>query len=110
MLVYVCRLGNSLRIAGVPHLFFFSSRRRHTRLVSDWSSDVCSSDLQRPARLVSATYWGEDQSMYVRPLTGSSWTLVTFRAKRLTRVLNVEATLLTLMMLQIGRASCRERV
>src|SRR5438093_4226257 len=25
--------------------FFFSSRRRHTRLVSDWSSDVCSSDL-----------------------------------------------------------------
>src|SRR5262249_4582430 len=24
--------------------FFFSSRRRHTRLVSDWSSDVCSSD------------------------------------------------------------------
>src|SRR5437016_1120884 len=27
--------------------FFFSSRRRHTRLVSDWSSDVCSSDLAR---------------------------------------------------------------
>src|SRR5438046_7328995 len=27
--------------------FFFSSRRRHTRLVSDWSSDVCSSDLMR---------------------------------------------------------------
>src|SRR5262249_58693061 len=26
---------------------FFSSRRRHTRLVSDWSSDVCSSDLFR---------------------------------------------------------------
>src|SRR5262249_60043245 len=25
--------------------FFFSRRRRHTRLVSDWSSDVCSSDL-----------------------------------------------------------------
>src|SRR5262249_57035899 len=24
----------------------FSSRRRHTRLVSDWSSDVCSSDLK----------------------------------------------------------------
>src|SRR5262249_60130682 len=28
-------------------VFFFSSRRRHTRLVSDWSSDVCSSDLLR---------------------------------------------------------------
>src|SRR5438477_4093550 len=26
--------------------FFFSSRRRHTRLTFDWSSDVCSSDLQ----------------------------------------------------------------
>src|SRR5256885_4785458 len=26
--------------------FFFSSRRRHTRLQGDWSSDVCSSDLQ----------------------------------------------------------------
>src|SRR5256885_418263 len=27
-------------------LFFFSSRRRHTRLQGDWSSDVCSSDLE----------------------------------------------------------------
>src|SRR2546426_8446429 len=26
--------------------FFFSSRRRHTRLQGDWSSDVCSSDLE----------------------------------------------------------------
>src|SRR5205807_8433586 len=30
-------------------LFFFSSRRRHTRLQGDWSSDVCSSDLIPPA-------------------------------------------------------------
>src|SRR5690242_21504296 len=28
-------------------IFFFSSRRRHTRLTCDWSSDVCSSDLDR---------------------------------------------------------------
>src|ERR1035438_10836498 len=28
--------------------FFFSSRRRHTRCLSDWSSDVCSSDLNYP--------------------------------------------------------------
>src|SRR5262245_13507487 len=28
----------------VPGRFFFSSRRRHTRCLSDWSSDVCSSD------------------------------------------------------------------
>src|SRR5690349_21953228 len=27
--------------------FFFSSRRRHTRSLRDWSSDVCSSDLNR---------------------------------------------------------------
>src|SRR5690606_39412521 len=26
--------------------FFFSSRRRHTRFSRDWSSDVCSSDLE----------------------------------------------------------------
>src|SRR5438046_9793931 len=32
------------------YFFFFSSRRRHTRLVSDWSSDVCSSDLQNDGR------------------------------------------------------------
>src|SRR3989339_1136938 len=39
--------------------FFFSSRRRHTRLVSDWSSDVCSSDLMiRHTRLVSD--WSSD--------------------------------------------------
>src|SRR5256885_8503991 len=30
----------------VNHFFFFSSRRRHTRLQGDWSSDVCSSDLR----------------------------------------------------------------
>src|SRR2546429_8956253 len=28
--------------------FFFSSRRRHTRCSRDWSSDVCSSDLENP--------------------------------------------------------------
>src|SRR5690349_23742767 len=34
--------------------FFFSSRRRHTRSLRDWSSDVCSSDLaaERIADLV----------------------------------------------------------
>src|SRR5260370_22281906 len=29
--------------------FFFSSRRRHTRFKCDWSSDVCSSDLNSPS-------------------------------------------------------------
>src|SRR5256885_4406407 len=31
--------------SGMLFVFFFSSRRRHTRLQGDWSSDVCSSDL-----------------------------------------------------------------
>src|SRR5437016_6489909 len=35
----------SITLSIILALFFFSSRRRHTRLVSDWSSDVCSSDL-----------------------------------------------------------------
>src|SRR5690348_18214906 len=36
-------------------LFFFSSRRRHTRWTGDWSSDVCSSDLkkQETAKIVA---------------------------------------------------------
>src|SRR5262245_63492242 len=34
-----------LNIIIVFFFFFFSSRRRHTRCLSDWSSDVCSSDL-----------------------------------------------------------------
>src|SRR2546430_12703153 len=29
----------------IHYIFFFSSRRRHTRFDCDWSSDVCSSDL-----------------------------------------------------------------
>src|SRR5256885_5735150 len=32
--------------------FFFSSRRRHTRLQGDWSSDVCSSDLAIGRRII----------------------------------------------------------
>src|SRR2546429_4930292 len=35
-----------VRVVRARHmLFFFSSRRRHTRCSRDWSSDVCSSDL-----------------------------------------------------------------
>src|SRR5256885_16965145 len=39
-------LGSHKQYVSVQILsFFFSSRRRHTRLQGDWSSDVCSSDL-----------------------------------------------------------------
>src|SRR6266571_1461513 len=34
------------------NVFFFSSRRRHTRLTCDWSSDVCSSDLASSASML----------------------------------------------------------
>src|SRR5437762_11342054 len=37
--VFVCEL------VLFQFVFFFSSRRRHTRYIGDWSSDVCSSDL-----------------------------------------------------------------
>src|SRR2546426_12159479 len=39
-------------------IFFFSSRRRHTRLQGDWSSDVCSSDLQDPQVSVFVREYG----------------------------------------------------
>src|SRR5690606_39799845 len=51
-------------------LFFFSSRRRHTRFSRDWSSDVCSSDLEELmlrfstyVRLVKLTLKAPDQDI-----------------------------------------------
>src|SRR3989440_8006693 len=50
-----CNLGGGAAVRsgyggrGSVAFFFFSSRRRHTRSDRDWSSDVCSSDLQPPA-------------------------------------------------------------
>src|SRR3712207_8414130 len=37
--------GMNSKFLSVIRIFFFSSRRRHTRYWRDWSSDVCSSDL-----------------------------------------------------------------
>src|SRR5438270_11974541 len=55
--------------------FFFSSRRRHTRFDCDWSSDVCSSDLDcssRSGRLASRPpVYGRQSSSKGGP---SSWT------------------------------------
>src|SRR5256885_5650945 len=53
--------------------FFFSSRRRHTRLQGDWSSDVCSSDLERSRHAQGsayATYVGSWRSRF-RMLQGA---------------------------------------
>src|SRR5262249_58747683 len=50
-------------------MFFFSSRRRHTRLVSDWSSDVCSSDLRWGTGLPRQFQYEKTQSR----IGGSLW-------------------------------------
>src|SRR5256885_6992724 len=47
--------------------FFFSSRRRHTRLQGDWSSDVCSSDL-----LVVVGEFNAGKSAFINALIGRS--------------------------------------
>src|SRR5438034_9861487 len=67
-------------------LFFFSSRRRHTRSLCDWSSDVCSSDLP-------------DMSMKgVSDPHGPGVSTGTQANMSVARKLH-----------EIGRASCRER-
>src|SRR2546428_10170454 len=51
-------------------IFFFSSRRRHTRSDRDWSSDVCSSDLRmsapRIAFLLGRSYPASSMSVFPR--------------------------------------------
>src|SRR6266849_8615391 len=49
-----------------PTLFFFSSRRRHTRSTRDWSSDVCSSDLVRPLLSLHARGRRDSATLAVR--------------------------------------------
>src|SRR5256885_17051561 len=70
-------------------VFFFSSRRRHTRLQGDWSSDVCSSDLGRI----------QDGSDSGRGASGGAVAAYYDLSKR---------TMLYAVA-EIGRASCRER-
>src|SRR5438034_3863546 len=43
--------------------FFFSSRRRHTRSLCDWSSDVCSSDLQNLTNLFQIRFGLVEQAV-----------------------------------------------
>src|SRR5256885_9945040 len=44
-------------MADLLSVFVFSSRRRHTRLQGDWSSDVCSSDLNAKTMAVVEEKW-----------------------------------------------------
>src|ERR1035441_9093688 len=45
--------------------FAFTSRRQHTRCLSDWSSDVCSSDLIRYNGAMSLFKWSNAHSVYL---------------------------------------------
>src|SRR5690606_41046189 len=51
-------------------VFFFSSRRRHTRFSRDWSSDVCSSDLGAHCRVIEPSENIEDQENFLKIVRG----------------------------------------
>src|SRR5690606_39593896 len=60
-------------------ILFFSSRRRHTRFSRDWSSDVCSSDLNKAAQGLALNYLAleDTRNFYVnKQLTNSTSTEV----------------------------------
>src|SRR5439155_6201531 len=82
-------------------LFFFSSRRRHTRWPRDWSSDVCSSDLPG----VSASLFPAGSLAHLSSLSQIGLILFMF-------LIGAELNLGELRRRgrKIGRASCRERV
>src|SRR5687768_18614552 len=84
--------------------FFCSSRRRHTRCSRDWSSDVCSSDLD-PVGYVGL--WLADAAVdpAAQPALAAHW-LDWFEE---TKTEAVGFGLVTLRAGEIGRASCRER-
>src|SRR5260221_44417 len=91
-----------------PVFFFFSSRRRHTRSLCDWSSDVCSSDLEEddrhpsPIVIVADAHVAEEHDEGVVEHAA---------AVALGRVLEIEEELgEARAVVEIGRASCRERV
>src|SRR5207247_5623512 len=54
----------------VCSLFFFSSRRRHTRSTRDWSSDVCSSDLAGVVHVARGHAPGRRAEAVARPIIG----------------------------------------
>src|SRR5207248_6602212 len=87
-------------------LFFFSSRRRHTRSYGDWSSDVCSSDLA--VELAKAQPVGVHADILDRARR-ASFRRLAHEAIRLVRARRANALDLAGRK-QIGRASCRERV
>src|SRR5437588_9497978 len=79
--------------------FFFSSRRRHTRSLCDWSSDVCSSDLGARPTLTgfAPTVVGYGQTLQVDTPDGASIAKVTFiRTGSVTHAMDQAARLVPL--------------
>src|SRR5437764_8622103 len=86
--------------------FFFSSRRRHTRYIGDWSSDVCSSDLAQQARYLSHDRWREELGAACRGHRGR----VSERRDPAAHGDRHRSHESPQRVGEIGRASCRERV
>src|SRR5688500_19542638 len=86
-------------------LFFFSSRRRHTILQGDWSSDVCSSDLGSAGAHVSE---GPPGALQLDELRGMGRQLPRDHVGQ--RDLLEDLSVRLPCRDQIGRASCRENV
>src|SRR5207253_4364217 len=65
VLMYIGMVDNDLKIflAVIVCVFFFSSRRRHTRWPRDWSSDVCSSDLFSPQPVDALDGWIDNHTI-----------------------------------------------
>src|SRR5207253_7417977 len=83
--------------------FFFSSRRRHTRWPRDWSSDVCSSDLEIIEDIIEALQkYSEGYSFTAEIVAQVNTVLDGLKPAVIWAFLN--------QFVQIGRASCRERV
>src|SRR3546814_9274803 len=78
--------------------FFFKQKTAYELRISDWSSDVCSSDLSSWSPLLMA---GSAATRTMAPRDGRTAGLAGVRAA---------AARAALPALQIGRASCRERV
>src|SRR5256886_11017311 len=87
-------------------VFFFSSRRRHTRFDCDWSSDVCSSDLKIGMAVVAVVFIAFAlSSSFLAPRRRPD-----FPGRNGLSVFVLASFVLFAAMLKIGRASCRERV
>src|SRR5690349_23860517 len=109
-----------ISISRSHQFFFFSSRRRHTRSLRDWSSDVCSSDLDNAHQVASELstripIYGRTTGVGANRTTAVSPTDTDY-GMRLLRSHAVDAgdplddrTVRAMLAVQIGRASCRER-